>query len=65
MISFVLMNNYAGLILLAACSTKKLAQTFSRMLSFYGSEDGDGAPTISGEEQIRQTTETIAIFVAR
>lgn len=47
------MNNYAGLILLAACSTKKLAQTFSRMLSFYGSEDGDGAPTISGKEQIR------------
>lgn len=28
----------------------------------YGSQDGDGTPTISGEEQIRQTVEAIAAF---
>ena len=28
----------------------------------YGPQDGDGTPTISGEEQIRQTAEVIAAF---
>lgn len=28
----------------------------------YGPQDGDGAPTISGEEQIRQTAEAIVAF---
>lgn len=28
----------------------------------YGSQDGDGTPAISGEEQIRQTAEAIAAF---
>lgn len=28
----------------------------------YGPQDGDGTPTISGEEQIRQTAEAIAAF---
>lgn len=94
-------DNYSGLILLAAYSTKDLTQTPLRVLSVYGSEDGvinresykknwanlpagttevileggchaqfgsygsqdgDGTPTISGEEQIRQTTEAIAAF---
>ena len=96
-------DDYSGLILLAAYSTKDLTQTPLRVLSVYGSEDrvlnrdaykknwanlpagttevileggchaqfgsygsqdGDGTPTISGEEQIRQTTEAIADFVA-
>lgn len=30
----------------------------------YGPQDGDGTPTISGEEQIRQTAEAIAAFTA-
>ena len=94
-------DNYSGLILLAAYSTKDLTQTPLRVLSIYGSEDGvmnrenykknwanlpadtteaileggchaqfgsygpqdgDGTPTISGEEQIRQTAEAIAAF---
>lgn len=96
-------EDFSGLILLAAYSTKNLTQTSLRVLSVYGSEDGvmnretyekdwanlptdtteiileggchsqfgsyglqdgDGTPTISGEEQIRQTTEAIADFVA-
>lgn len=32
---------------------------------FYGAQDGDGIPTISGEEQIRQTVEAIAAFVSQ
>ena len=28
----------------------------------YGPQEGDGEPTISGEEQIRQTAEAIAAF---
>lgn len=94
-------DDYSGLILLAAYSTKDFTQTPLRVLSVYGSEDGvmdpeaykknwanlpadttevileggchaqfgsygpqegDGAPTISGEEQIRQTAEAIAAF---
>ena len=94
-------DDYSGLILLAAYSTKDLTQTLLRVLSIYGSEDGvmnreayekdwanlpadtteiileggchaqfgsygsqegDGTPTISGEEQIRQTTEAIVAF---
>ncbi len=94
-------DDYSGLILLAAYSTKNLTQTPLRVLSIYGSEDGvmdrdaykknwanlpadttevileggchaqfgsygfqdgDGTPTISGEEQIRQTAEAIATF---
>nr|WP_302305477.1 alpha/beta hydrolase [Ruthenibacterium lactatiformans] len=31
----------------------------------YGPQDGDGIPTISGEEQIRQTVEAIAAFVSQ
>lgn len=96
-------DDYRGLILLAAYSTKDLTQTPLRVLSVYGSEDrvtnresykknwanlpadtaevileggchaqfgsyglqdGDGTPTISGEEQIRQTTEAIMAFAA-
>ena len=30
----------------------------------YGPQDGDGTPTISGEEQIRQTVEAITAFIA-
>lgn len=94
-------EDFGGLILLAAYSTKDLTQTSLRVLSIYGSEDGvmnretyeksqvnlsadtteiileggchaqfgsygsqdgDGTPTISGEEQIRQTAEAIAAF---
>lgn len=94
-------DDYSGLILLAAYSTKDLTQTPLRVLSVYGSEDGvmnresykknwtnlpadttevileggchaqfgsygtqdgDGTPTISGEEQIRQTADAIAAF---
>lgn len=94
-------DDYSGLILLAAYSTKDLTQTPLRVLSVYGSEDrvmnresykknwanlpadttevileggchaqfgsygsqdGDGTPTISGEEQIRQTAEAIVAF---
>lgn len=94
-------DDYSGLILLAAYSTKDLSQTPLRVLSVYGSEDGvmnreaykknwanlptdttevileggchaqfgsygpqdgDGVPTISGEEQIRQTADAIAAF---
>ena len=94
-------EDYSGLILLTAYSTKDLTQTPLRVLSAYGSEDrvmnreaykknwanlttdtvevileggchaqfgsygsqdGDGTPTISGEEQIRQTVEAIAAF---
>ena len=97
-------EDFDGLILLAAYSTKNLAQTTLRVLSVYGSEDGvmnqgsyeknwsnlpadttevvldggchaqfgsygaqdgDGVPTISGEEQIRQTTEAIVAFVGQ
>ncbi len=31
----------------------------------YGPQDGDGTPTISGEEQVRQTAEAIAAFVGQ
>ena len=31
----------------------------------YGPQDGDGIPTISGEEQVRQTVEAIAAFVGK
>ena len=31
----------------------------------YGSQDGDGVPTISGEEQVRQTAEVIAAFIGQ
>ena len=31
----------------------------------YGPQDGDGIPTISGEEQVRQTTEAITAFIGR
>ena len=94
-------DEYSGLILLAAYSTKDLTQTPLQVLSVYGSEDGvmnretykknwanlpadttevileggchaqfgsygsqdgDGTPTISGEEQIQQTVEAIAAF---
>lgn len=94
-------DDYSGLILLAAYSTKDLTQTPLRVLSVYGSEDrvmnresykrnwanlpadttevileggchaqfgsyglqdGDGTPTISGEEQVRQTADAIATF---
>lgn len=94
-------EDFSGLILLAAYSTKDLTQTSLRVLSTYGSEDGvmnretyekdrtnlpadtteiileggchaqfgsydpqngDGIPTISGEEQITQTAEAIVAF---
>lgn len=94
-------EDFNGLILLAAYSTKDLTQTPLRVLSIFGSEDGvmnreayekdwvnlpadtteiileggchaqfgsygpqdgDGTPTISGEEQIKQTTEAIVAF---
>ena len=97
-------EDYDGLILLAAYSTKDLTQTDLRVLSVYGSEDGvmdsqtyednrknlpadtveivlnggchaqfgsygpqdgDGVPTISGEEQIRQTAEAIWAFMEK
>ena len=97
-------EDFDGLILLAAYSTKDLTGTTLRVLSVYGSEDGvmnresyeknranlpedatevvldggchaqfgsygaqggDGVPTISGEEQIRQTVEAIAAFVGQ
>lgn len=97
-------DDYSGLILLAAYSTKNLSQTPLRVLSVYGSEDGvmnreaykknwanlpsdtmevileggchaqfgsygsqdgDGTPTISGEEQIRQTAEVITAFTVQ
>ena len=97
-------EDYDGLILLAAYSTKDLTGTALRVLSVYGSEDGvmnqesyeknranlpadttevvldggchaqfgsygpqngDGIPTISGEEQVRQTAEAIAAFVGQ
>ena len=97
-------EDFDGLILLAAYSTKDLSQTTLRVLSVYGSEDGmmnresyeknwsnlpadtvevvldggchaqfgsygaqdgDGVPTISGEEQVRQTAEAIAAFVGQ
>ena len=31
----------------------------------YGAQEGDGIPTISGEEQVRQTAEAIAAFVGQ
>ena len=97
-------EDFDGLILLAAYSTKDISQTTLRVLSVYGSEDGvlnresykknrsnlpvdttevvldggchaqfgsygpqdgDGIPTISGEEQVRQTVEAIAAFVGQ
>ena len=97
-------EDFDGLILLAAYSTKDLTGTTLRVLSVYGSEDGvlnresyeknrsnlptdttevvldggchaqfgsygpqdgDGIPTISGEEQVRQTVEAIVAFVGR
>ena len=97
-------EDFDGLILLAAYSTKDISQTTLRALSVYGSEDGvlnresyeknwsnlptdttevvldggchaqfgcygpqagDGVPTISGEEQLRQTTEAIRAFIGR
>ena len=97
-------EDFDGLILLAAYSTKDLTGTSLRVLSVYGSEDGvmnresyeknranlpadttevvldggchaqfgsygpqdgDGVPTISGEEQVRQTTEAITAFIGR
>ena len=97
-------EDFDGLILLAAYSTKDLTGTTLRVLSVYGSEDrvmnresyeknrsnlpadttevvldggclaqfgsygsqdGDGVPTISGEEQVRQTAEVIAAFIGQ
>ena len=97
-------EDFDGLILLAAYSTKDLTGTPLRVLSVYGSEDGvmnresyeknranlpadttevvldggchaqfgsygpqdgDGVPTISGEEQVRQTAEAITAFIGR
>lgn len=97
-------DDYSGLILLAAYSTKDLTQAPLRVLSVYGSEDGvmnrvtyekdwtnlpadtteiileggchaqfgsygpqdgDGTPTISCEEQIRQTAEAIVAFAVQ
>lgn len=97
-------EDYDGLILLAAYSTKDLTRTNLRVLSVYGSEDGvmdsqnyednrenlpadtveivlnggchaqfgsygpqegDGVPSISGEEQIRQTAEAIWAFMEK
>ena len=97
-------EDFDGLILLAAYSTKDLTGTTLRVLSVYGSEDGvmnresyeknranlpadttevvldggchaqfgsygpqdgEGIPTISGEEQIWQTVEAIAAFVSQ
>ena len=97
-------EDFDGLILLAAYSTKNLTGTPLRVLSVYcsedgvmnresyeknranlpadttevvlnggchaqfgsyGPQDGDGVPTISGEEQIRQTVEAIAAFVGK
>ena len=97
-------EDFDGLILLAAYSTKDLTGTTLRVLSVYGSEDGvmnresyeknwsnlpadtvevvldggchaqfgsygaqdgDGVPTISGEEQVRQTAAAIAAFVGQ
>ena len=97
-------ENLAGLILLAAYSTKDLTGTPLRVLSVYGSEDGvmnqdsyeknranlpadttevvldggchsqfgsygsqdgDGIPTLSGEEQIWQTAEAITAFIGQ
>ena len=97
-------EDFDGLILLAAYSTKDLTGTPLRVLSVYGSEDGvmnrdsyeknwsnlpadttevvldggchaqfgcygpqagDGVLTISGEEQLRLTTEAITAFIGR
>ena len=97
-------EDFDGLILLAAYSTKDLTGTPLRVLSVYGSEDGvmnresyektranlpadttevlldggchaqfgsygpqdgDGIPTMSGEEQVRQTAEAIAAFIGQ
>ena len=97
-------EDFNGLILLAAYSTKDLTGTTLRVLSVYGSEDGvlnresyeknwsnlpadttevvldggchaqfgsygpqdgDGIPSISGEEQVRQTAEAIAAFAGQ
>lgn len=95
-------EDFAGLILLAAYSTKPLAETPLRVLSVrasedgvldreayeenraklpadtveimieggshaqfgsYGAQRGDGMPTISGEEQIRQTADAVTAFI--
>lgn len=95
-------DDFDGLILLAAYSTKDISDTSLKVLSIYGSEDGvlnrdsyeenrsnlpadttelvieggchaqfgsygaqdgDGTPSISGEEQIRQTVDAIMQFV--
>ena len=97
-------EDFDGLILLAAYSTKDLTGAPLRVLSVYGSEDGvmnresyeknranlpadttevvldggchaqfgcygpqagDGIPAISGEEQLRKTTEAITVFIRR
>ena len=97
-------EDFNGLILLAAYSTKDFTGTTLRVLSVYGSEDGvlnresyeknranlpadttevildggchaqfgsygpqdgDGIPSISGEEQVRQTAEAIAAFAGQ
>ena len=97
-------EDFDGLILLAAYSTKDLTGTPLRVLSVYGSEDGvmnresyekyranlpadttelildggchaqfgsygpqegDGVPTISGEEQVQQTAEAVAAFIGQ
>lgn len=97
-------EDFSGLILLAAYSTKDLTQTSLQVLSIYGSEDGvmnretyekdrtnlpadtteiilaggchaqfgsygpqngDGIPTISGEEQIKQTAEAVVAFASQ
>ena len=97
-------EDFNGLILLAAYSTKDLTGTTLRVLSVYGSEDGvlnresyeknraklpadttevildggchaqfgnygpqdgDGVPTISGEEQVRRTAGVIAAFIGQ
>ena len=31
----------------------------------YGPQDGDGVPTLSGEEQIRQTADAITVFIGQ
>lgn len=31
----------------------------------YGPQEGDGVPTISGEEQVQQTAEAVAAFIGQ
>lgn len=56
-------SQYQGLILLASYSTADLSHTDADILSIYGSEDGDGTPSLSPEEQLQLTANEILTFL--